>query len=68
MKKTSGSNGVIYVEFIIVIIPMLVLFWGVMQLNGLLLADLVVRHAAVNAVRAAIVCDSDEDSNLQPDS
>jgi hypothetical protein len=31
-----------------------------MQLNGLLLADLVVRHAAVNAVRAAIVCDSDE--------
>jgi hypothetical protein len=29
-----------------------------MQLNGLLLADLVTRHAAVNAVRAAIVCDS----------
>jgi hypothetical protein len=37
---------------------MLLIFWGIMQLNGLLLADLVARHAAVHAVRAAIVCDS----------
>jgi Flp pilus assembly protein TadG len=51
-------EGAAYVEFIIAIVPMLTLFWGIMQLNGLLLADLVVRHAAVSAVRAAIVCDS----------
>jgi Flp pilus assembly protein TadG len=53
-------TGAVYVEFIIAIVPLLVLFWGLMQLNGVLLADLVARHAAVNAVRAAIVCDSDE--------
>ena len=54
------STGEVYVEFIIAIVPMLLVFWGLMQLNGLLLADLVARHAAVNAVRAAIVCDSDD--------
>jgi Flp pilus assembly protein TadG len=57
-KLTRSRGGAIYVEFLIAIIPMLTLFWGMMQLNGLLLADLVTRHAAVNAVRAAIVCGS----------
>ena len=65
VMNERGSRGAVYVEFIIVIIPMLVLFWGMMQLNGLLLADLVVQHAAVNAVRAAIVCDSDEHTHGQ---
>ena len=61
MKPASlSTRGAAYVEFIIAIVPMLILFWGLMQLNGLLLADLVVRHAATHAVRAAIVCDSDE--------
>ncbi len=55
LRSNSGSA---YVEFIIAVVPRLVLFWGIMQLNGLLLADLVARHAAVHAVRAAIVCDS----------
>lgn len=55
-------------EFIIAIMPMLILFWGIMQLNGLLLADLVVRHAAVHAVRAAIVCDSEVSSAGGPQS
>jgi hypothetical protein len=55
-----STAGAVYVEYIIAIVPMLTLFWGMMQLNGLFLADLVARHAAVNAVRAAIVCDSDE--------
>ncbi|HMI83522.1 MAG TPA: hypothetical protein VK550_05475 [Polyangiaceae bacterium] len=55
LRSESGSA---YVEFLIAIVPMLILFWGIMQLNGLLLADLVARHAAVHAVRAAIVCDS----------
>src|SRR5262249_36995948 len=34
---------------------------GLLQINGLLLADLVVRNAAMHAVRAAVVCDSDKD-------
>ena len=59
-ERQGGTRGAVYVEFIIAIVPMLMLFWGLMQLNGLLLADLVLRHAATHAVRAAIVCDSDE--------
>jgi hypothetical protein len=58
MKALASEKGSAYVEFIIAIVPMLTVFWGIMQLNGLMLADLVARHAAVNAVRAAIVCDS----------
>lgn len=58
--ESRWTEGAVYAEFIIAILPMLALFWGLMQLNGLLLADLVARHAVVNAVRAAIVCDSDE--------
>lgn len=58
-ERLGSTRGAAYVEFIIAIVPMLILFWGLMQLNGLLLADLVVRHAATHAVRAAIVCDSD---------
>jgi len=57
-KLGRSRGGAVYVEFLIAIMPMLTLFWGMMQLNGLLLADLVTRHAAVNAVRAAIVCGS----------
>jgi Flp pilus assembly protein TadG len=53
-----SDRGAAYVEFLIAVVPMMILFWGIMQLNGLLLADLVARHAAVHAVRAAIVCDS----------
>lgn len=61
LTRPAGRTtaGVVYVEYIIAIVPMLTLFWGLMQLNGLFLADLVARHAVVNAVRAAIVCDSD---------
>jgi Flp pilus assembly protein TadG len=62
LRRAAGlsTTGAVYAEFIIAVVPMLVLFWGLMQLNGLLLADLVARHAVVNAVRAAIVCDSDD--------
>jgi Flp pilus assembly protein TadG len=59
VASLSDSRGSAYVEFIIALVPMFTVFWGFAQLNGMLLADLVVRHAAVNAVRAAIVCDSD---------
>ncbi len=63
MTARHPESGAVYVEFIVAILPMLVLFWGLLQVNGLLLADLVVRDAASNAVRAAIVCDSDESTS-----
>jgi Flp pilus assembly protein TadG len=59
MMATSRA-GSVYVEFIIAILPMLLMFWGMLQVNGLLLADLVVRDAALNAVRAAVVIDTDD--------
>lgn len=65
MRQTAFTRGSAYVEFLVAIIPMLVIFWGLLQISGLLLADLVVRHAAMNAVRAAIVCDSDENTTGQ---
>lgn len=55
-----STRGAVYVEFMIAVVPLFMMFWGLMQLNGFLVADIVTRHAAVNAVRAAIVCDSDE--------
>jgi Flp pilus assembly protein TadG len=63
MGKPSGSRGAIYVEYAVAIVPLFVLFWGLLQLNGLLLADLVVRDAAMKAVRAAVVCDSDKETS-----
>jgi Flp pilus assembly protein TadG len=59
-SPANSTAGAAYAEFIIAVVPMLVLFWGMVQVNGLLLADLVARNAAINAVRAAIVCDSDD--------
>lgn len=64
-RRLGPIEGAAYVEFIIAVMPMLAFFWGMMQLNGLLLADLVVRHAAMNAVRAAIVCGSDPKPDVQ---
>jgi Flp pilus assembly protein TadG len=63
MRQGTNDRGAVYVEFMIAIVPMLVLFWGLLQLNGLLLADLVVRNTAIHAVRAAVVCDSDKETH-----
>ena len=58
--RTGTARGSVYVEFLVAVVPLFLFFWGILQLNGLLLADLIVRDAANNAVRAAIVCDSDQ--------
>jgi Flp pilus assembly protein TadG len=63
MDARSNDRGAVYVEFIIAIVPLLVLFWGLLQVNGLLLADLMVRNTAIHAVRAAVVCDSDKETS-----
>jgi Flp pilus assembly protein TadG len=58
----ADSKGAVYVEFLVALVPMFTLFWGLVQLNGLFLADIVAQHAAVSAVRAAIVCEPDDHS------
>lgn len=50
-----GESGVVYVEFLIAFLPLFVFFSGLVQLGALELANLVVKHAAVTAARAAIV-------------
>jgi Flp pilus assembly protein TadG len=60
MRPAQDSRGAIYAEYAVAIVPMFFLFWGLLQVNGLLLADLILRDAAIKAVRAAVVCDSDE--------
>lgn len=56
----DDMTGAAYVEFLVALVPMFTLFWGLVQLNGLFLADLVTQHAAVTAVRAAVVCEPDD--------
>jgi len=63
MTRTSDTRGAIYAEYAVAIVPMFFLFWGLLQVNGLLLADLVLRDAAIKAVRAAVVCDSDKETS-----
>jgi Flp pilus assembly protein TadG len=61
-EKRKGSTGAVYVEFLVALVPMFTLFWGIVQLNGLFLADVIAQHAAVTAVRAAVVCEPDDHS------
>lgn len=54
------ERGAVYVEFLIVVIPFLLMFFGLCHLGLLYAADLLVSHAAAKAVRAAIVILPDE--------
>jgi Flp pilus assembly protein TadG len=51
----SDTRGVVYVEFIFAFLPIFLLFCGLFQLGMVQLADLVTKHAAEVATRAAIV-------------
>ncbi len=53
--KHPRTEGVAYVEFLLVFMPVFVLFMGVAQLGLLFGARLLVQHAAKRAVRSAIV-------------
>jgi Flp pilus assembly protein TadG len=61
-KLRAESGGAAYVEFIIAVVPLFLFFWGMLQLNGLFLADILTQHAAVTAARAAVVCEPDDHS------
>ncbi|MBN2801490.1 MAG: pilus assembly protein [Deltaproteobacteria bacterium] len=58
-----STRGTAYVEFIIVIVPFMVLFLGLAQLGLIISADILVKHAAVKAARAAIVVLPDDSEN-----
>lgn len=57
MKSRSqrGQRGAVYVEFLIVYIPVLLTFFSVWQLGELASANLVVKRATTAAARAATV-------------
>jgi hypothetical protein len=59
----------VYVEFLVVLPPLLLLFFGLTQLGLIYGAKLLVEHAAARAVRAAIVVlpDDDEDADYAGD-
>lgn len=49
------ARGAIYVEFLIVFLPLFVMFMSLVQFAFVQVANLVTKHAAVQAARAAIV-------------
>jgi hypothetical protein len=49
------ARGAVYVEFLIVFLPLYVLFMSLVQLGFVQVANLVTKHAAIMAVRSAIV-------------
>lgn len=55
LEGAGDSRGSVYLEFLIAFLPMLLLFSGLLQLSVLQIADLVTKHAAVTAARAAMV-------------
>jgi hypothetical protein len=54
------QSGVVYVEFLIVFVPIFVFFLVIMQFALLFVSDLGVRHAASAATRSAIVVLDDD--------
>lgn len=56
IRRLGGDRrGAVYVEFLIVFLPLFVMFMSLVQLAFVEIANLVTKHAAVGAVRAAIV-------------
>lgn len=55
LERYSDDRGAVYVEFLIAFFPLFLLFLAICQLALLAAADAIVRHAAYNAARSAIV-------------
>jgi len=62
-KYISNATGTVYVEFIIVIIPLIILIFGLIQLGLVYAANLMVNHAAARSARAAIVIFPEENED-----
>lgn len=58
---TRDQRGAVYLEMLIAYVPVLALFFGVLQLADIAAAHLIVQRAAGAAVRAAVVVLPDED-------
>lgn len=56
----SSRRGVIYVEVVMSLIPILLIFFGICQMSLLFAAKMVVQHAATRAARAAMVVLEDD--------
>ncbi len=60
-------GGAVYVEFLLAFIPLFFLFLGMVQMGLVYACDLVVRHAAVTAARAAAVVIDDNPERYDGD-
>ena len=60
MKILVSNKGAVYVEFLMVFLPMMICWLGLAQIGLMYGAHLMVGHAAARAARAAIVIIPDE--------
>jgi Flp pilus assembly protein TadG len=60
VRCRAPQRGVVYVEALLTIGPLLLLLFGILQLVLLFSAQLVVQHAATRAVRSAVVVLEDD--------
>jgi hypothetical protein len=60
MSLARAERGIVYAEFLISFLPFFLLFVGTLQLGLIAVARIVVKHAAVQAVRAAVVAIDDD--------
>lgn len=59
-RLTRDARGVVYVEFLIAFVPVFIFFLALVQLSLIAVARIVVQHAAVRGVRAAVVVLDDD--------
>jgi hypothetical protein len=59
-RQRRSRRGAVYVEVIVAIIPVMMFFFGLLQLAMIFSAHLVVRHAAERAARSAVVVLDDD--------
>ena len=60
MKRRRGTEGAVLVEFLAVFMPLFTFFLGLVQLMYVHTANLITKHAAQAAVRAAVVVVPDD--------
>jgi Flp pilus assembly protein TadG len=56
-EKLEATRGAVLAEFVITVVPLLMMLFGWLQLSWLYTANVLVQHAANTCARAAIVID-----------